>query len=297
MRKCTKHTGGKTKIMKFKDSKLYGCVTIIALSIIAIMGISSGIKNWRYTFGLEVQDLNEMVLSGDVPEKGDIVSLKADYVIDWYAELNERGPRGSRIITYHCMVLLDNNKVISMSVKRGKNYDKIEKLIEQSYDYYIGERTELPDPVYFEGSIRKIDSEIEEYYYTALYLAKADPNKDAYFVELDAEQSRILHLIFFIIGIAVAGVLVFLIIINATSNKKVEENNISSPIIPDNDPIFNKSFYNNNYEYGRVEEPINKDVENSSYEEQEYTSYDEDDELKEAAPSESKSKFSLKNIE
>lgn len=278
-----------------------GCVTIALLAIAGIVMLLSSIKNLKFIFSGEADDLNEIMASGETPEVGDVVGLKVRLVIDWYAELTERGTRGSRNITYHCMVMLDNGKVISLSVERGDNYDKIDRLIDESYDFFRGERTEPPTPVYMDGVIRKIDSEIKQYYYTGLALWKINPQQDAYILEVDTTQSRGIITIMFVFGVCItigAVVFVVLYILNEKDKAEARKAEANAPItVADNDPIFNKTFYDNRYLYGRTGDSDDESIANDNVEteaDSEVTESSAEEYEDVTGATEKKSKFSLK---
>lgn len=205
-----------------------------------------GVKNRDYIFGRDVQDVNEMIMADDIPDVGEVVSIKAKLILDWYAELTERGAKGSRKTTYHCMVLLDNNEVISLSVKLGDDYNKIEWLIEDSYDYLTGATDEMPDPVYFAGTVRKIDSQIIDYYSQGLEKWGLNFNRDAYNIEIDTTQSRWVYMFMLFFGVLIVGAMVVPFISGLIPHKKkaIKADDVANEQTATNDPIFNDAFYN-----------------------------------------------------
>ncbi len=116
----------------------------------------------------EPRDLNEMLASGETPEKGEYVTVGVDAVVDWYAETEHRIngiiPIGKE---QHCLVWLDDESFISMTVK-GKNIDKVNELVQETSQYLNGVSNTLPTKVVFSGKVSSIDSDVSEYYQDVL---------------------------------------------------------------------------------------------------------------------------------
>ena len=153
MAKNKKQNGGKGSVV--------GCV--IGMIFFFLLGAVMLIGESDYLFS-EPQDLNEMVMAGDTPQKGEYVTVGVDAVVDWYAETEHRIngiiPIGKE---QHCLVWLDDESFISMTVK-GKNMDKVDELIEETSDYLNGVSDTLPSKVVFSGRISAIDSDVSKYY-------------------------------------------------------------------------------------------------------------------------------------
>lgn len=57
---------------------------------------------------------------------------------------------------------------MSLTVKGNKNYEKIDDIINGTWNYLEGYQMFLPSPVKFEGTVSTINSEIDSYYTQAL---------------------------------------------------------------------------------------------------------------------------------
>lgn len=151
----------KNKKQNGSKKSVVGCV--IGMIISFLLGAVLLIGESDYLFS-EPQDLNEMVMAGDTPQKGEYVTVGVDAVVDWYAETEHRIngiiPIGKE---QHCLVWLDDESFISMTVK-GKNIDKVDELIDETADYLNGVSNVLPTKVVFSGKVSSIDSDVSKYY-------------------------------------------------------------------------------------------------------------------------------------
>ncbi len=194
-------------------------------------------------------DVNEAVLSGEEIKIGDNVSIEVQYIIDWYAELTQTGRRTGLNVTYHCLVMLDDGRIISMSVKQNSNeYRLVENLIDYTYDYIMGYSTIEPTPIKFTGKIRNIDSEISDYYKSSLSMLGYSSG-DYINLEIDTQQKRIYSVLMFVFSIIIFAITIlfaYFEIKNRKEKKAERMRELNSPINvtkPENDPIFNKAFY------------------------------------------------------
>lgn len=151
----------KNKKQNGSKGSVAGCV--IGMIIFFLLGAVLLIGESDYLFS-DPQDLNEMVMAGDTPQKGEYVTVGVDAVVDWYAETEHRIngiiPIGKE---QHCLVWLDDESFISMTVK-GKNIDKVDELIDETSDYLNGVSSVLPSKVVFSGRVSTIDSDVSKYY-------------------------------------------------------------------------------------------------------------------------------------
>lgn len=151
----------KNKKQNGSKGSVAGCV--IGMIFFFLIGAVLLIGESDYLFS-EPRDLNEMVMAGDSPQKGEYVTVGVDAVVDWYAETEHRIngiiPIGKE---QHCLVWLDDESFISMTVK-GKNMDKVDELIDETADYLNGVSSTLPSKVVFSGRVSTIDSDVSKYY-------------------------------------------------------------------------------------------------------------------------------------
>lgn len=204
------------------------------------------IPDFKYIFTGEANDINEMIAEGDEPQKGDKVSIEVQYVLDWYAELTETR-RGSSTVTYHCMAVLDNGEIISICVgKNSAEYTQIDNLIEQTYEYLLGERSIPPTPVTFTGTVRKIDSKISDYYKSGLNLYGYSTS-EAYMLNIDVTQTRMVSIIALFLDVLIIFIGAVFVIgeIAILKEKKTSREIEAMPVQPVEDPIFTPAFYDN----------------------------------------------------
>ncbi len=147
-----------------------GCIaTIILLSLISLLLVGFGIMNLiahgDYYFG-HAKDINDMTADGAQPQKGEYVQVGVDVCFDWYAETTHKVngiPTGKE---QHCVIMLENGDIMSLTVKGKKNYKKIDEVIDATWDYMYDEtgKKTLHAPVIFEGKITSVGSEVSKYY-------------------------------------------------------------------------------------------------------------------------------------
>lgn len=255
--------------MKSEKNSVFTLVIIFIFGIVLLVMTADEID---YIFTGKTTDVNEMIADGREPEVGDHVSIELDYVIDWYAELTQ-SRKGIKKVTYHAMGVLDDGRIISICVKKdSEEYDKIDDLIEETYDYLAGISNVPPTSVKLEGTVRKIDSEISSYYTTGLsYIGYT--SSDAISLDIDVTQKRIYVVLMFVFAIGMTVVPVILGL-KEYNEYKASKNRKMNNIVPEptNDPVFNKSFYdtysldNSNEKYvEETDDGIGQD-ENSSQE-------------------------------
>lgn len=219
-------------------------IVLIACGVIFVMCLG----DIKYILTGKADDVNDMISQGENLEVRDTVSIELEYVIDWYAELTEKGRRTGRKVTYHCLGVLDDGRLISISVKKdSKECKQIETLIEETYAYVSGETTIPPTPVKLSGTVRKIDSRISGYYHSSISMLGLTSD-DYINLEIDVTQKRIYHILLFALSIILMVVSVICIMAEIKSEKEKKEKRIrelNSPVIKsENDPIFNDQFYN-----------------------------------------------------
>ncbi len=196
--------------MKKKSS---GIFTLVLLYILSIFIIVTSIDDLKFIITGEANDINDMIETGEELEKGNHVSIKLEYAIDWYAETNKRTRRSSNH-SYHALGVLDDGRIVSIKVSvASKEYYKLDDLINETYDYLNGERTLPPTPVILTGGLLKLDPEVEQYFKLALnYMGYSQ--SDALYLEIDVNQKQIWSLLTFAFGVVVFVLGTMLIIVN-----------------------------------------------------------------------------------
>lgn len=138
--------------------------SLIGALLVAFVCVAAFSTELKYLFG-KATDINDMLEDGGSPEKGEYVSVGVDAVFDWYAEtqykINGIIPAGSK---QHCIMWLDDDSIISLTVKGKKNIEKIDKIIEGTQDCLYGTSDTLPSRIVFEGKVTDIGSEVKQYY-------------------------------------------------------------------------------------------------------------------------------------
>ena len=216
---CSGNTKGRKKRMKQKkQSVLGGVLTLVISVLIGVFLISS---EGDYMFG-EAKDFYEMLEDEGEPVKGEYVTLNVDAVVDWYAEtqhkINGIIPAGSE---QHCLVWLDNDAFISLTVKGKENIAKIDDLIDDTYAFLSYETDYLPSGVTFEGRLTNVGSEVSQYYNDVLRLWEIDTTEgmEIYYLTIDTTQTKgVLFIVLALVVVfALAGVVM---IVTAVKSKK-----------------------------------------------------------------------------
>lgn len=185
---------------------LQSVVSLIAALLIALILFAAFSDDLKYLFG-KAENMNTVLAEGG-PEKGQYVSVGVDAVVDWYAEttykINGIIPAGSK---WHCLIWLDDDSFISLSVKGKKNKDIINKLINDTEKYMNYQADELPAPVVFEGKVTSIGSEVDKYYNDALRREQLY-DREVHYLTIDTSYSKTSIIIYGIIFLAIIGGLI-----------------------------------------------------------------------------------------
>lgn len=211
------------KQKKQKNNKGSIGASIFGMVLFLLLGVLLFITDAEYLFS-EPRDLNEMLAAGETPEKGEYVTVGVDAVVDWYAEtehkINGIIPIGKE---QHCLVWLDDESFISMTVK-GKNIDKVNKIVLETSYFLNGVSDALPTKVVFSGKISTIGSEVSEYYDEVLdaYGIYASDGLVIRYVTIDTTSTKLTS--WLLIGVCLLIAVVFLItLVVAVKNKKKEK--------------------------------------------------------------------------
>ena len=241
-------------------------VSLIAAILIALLLFAAFSDDIKYLFG-KAENMNEALAEGE-PEKGEYVSVGVDALVDWYAEttykINGVIPAGSK---WHCLIWLDDDSFISLTIKGKKNKDIINGLINDTEKYLNYETEELPSPVVFEGKVTSIGTEVDEYYDDAIRYYGIT-GSEVHYLTIDTTYSKTSIIIYGIIFLAIIGMFIGLFIggIKGAKRLKAAQNLAASSSQNYNqqgfngnqtyntygaDPNYNAQNYNTQYDNGQ----------------------------------------------
>ena len=91
----------------------------------------------------------------------------------------------------HYIVWLDNNAALSITVKNKKTINKLNSIIDDTWDYLDGVSDTLPSSITIEGQVNTMDSELKGYYDDYLEdMGFADSGFPIYYVTVDNTDTR-----------------------------------------------------------------------------------------------------------
>ena len=181
---------------------------VLAGIFLAVAGIWVAI-HWNYMILGKTTQLNNEIMMGNAPQKGDYATLNVKLVLGNYAETKHRINGIIPIGTdqHYAIVLFDEDAlyVISATVKNKNDIDRLEKMVNDSWALLTGESDQWPsDTVELTGKITTMDSQILGFYKQQLSQAGVTTEyfKQIYELTLDATESRLskfLYLGFFLL--------------------------------------------------------------------------------------------------
>lgn len=187
------------------------------------------------------KDINDVIAEEGTPEKGQYVTIGVDAVVDWYAEteykINGVIPAGTK---RHCIVWVNDTTFISMTVKGDKNYDLIDDIIDETWDYLDGTTYALPTPKEFTGKITSISSDVSSYYSQgcSAYGIYSSDGLTILQVDIDTTNGKGMGYTLLLIAVALfVGSIIFMIK-DIKHNKKIDAMPAVSYSAPSNDPVF-----------------------------------------------------------
>ncbi|MBQ9278141.1 MAG: hypothetical protein IJ224_05850 [Lachnospiraceae bacterium] len=216
-----------------KKSKGNCIATIILFGFFSLLLVGFGIINLinhgDYYFG-HAQDISDMTADGTSPQKGEYVQVGVDVCFDWYAETTHKVngiPTGKE---QHCIIMLENGDIMSLTVKGKKNYAKIDEVIDATWDYMYDETgmKSLHTPVIFEGKITSVGSEVSKYYRD--YMSDLSDGfynawgyrPNYYELTIDTTDNKLSTLGYYIGGALIAALFVFVIVSNIKTLKALK---------------------------------------------------------------------------
>ena len=199
---------------------------VLAGIFLAVAGIWVAV-HWNYMILGKTTQLNNEIMNGNAPQKGDYATLNVKLVLGNYAETKHRINGIIPIGTdqHYAIVLFDEEAlyVISATVKNKKDIESLESMVDASWALLTGESDQWPTgTVELTGKITTMDSQILGYYKQQLSQAGVTTEyfKQIYELTLDATESRLskfLYLGFFLL-------LAILCILGALGSRKQMKN-------------------------------------------------------------------------
>ena len=300
-----------------KNNMIFTTGVLFAFFLIAL--IIFGKHIFSYAFSGKTKDANQIIASGEELKKGDVVTLKIYYLTSAYAE--SKGNFKTKQSAYHYIAWLEDGSLISISAHDYDTIQKFNNFSNEIYNYSFGKTNTAPAPITITGELHKIDSKIKQFYNEQVDAAKYtfNPNtmnmeKDeskfskVYDLEIDTNYSRtaMTFLSIVIIALTILSGVAFiytLLFYDKASNNPTEQhvsgayNNTTSNNI-ENDPIFNKSFYNTYNSKKSENTIIEKDNNSESYFKSDNSDDSIDNDYKtDNEPKSTGSKFKLKDID
>ncbi len=194
-----------------------------------------------------------------------------DAALDWYAETKHYTngiPTGK---DKHCVIWLSDYEFISLTVKGKKNIEKLDKIIDETWEYLNYETDELPSKVTFKGELTTMDSEISDYFYDyAQWQGLTSENGyTVYYMTIDATTTQAGGILWILGAALIEGLIIFALIKTIKDNKeeKLAEAarlaNANSTYTPsgmgeDYDRMM-QGFNNDLYKPSEYEQNLNKD--------------------------------------
>ncbi len=301
---------------KYNESK-----SILLMGFLFVFGIillSFTSKNASYTFSGKAKDGNAIVASGGEFKKSDIITIDIDFLTPAYAE-SKGANRFGLTHSYYYIAWLDDGSLITISAKDANKIQELNKFSSEVYDYVMGKTSVAPKPITVTGELHKLDSEVAEYFKKEVEIAKYSLNPNTmsmevdnskftkiYDLEIDTSYSRTLMAIFTIFAIVLtfaSGAGLLYIIIGSKSKSSTSSASAYSDTyetrtsaMSDNDPIFNRSFYNTYANKGSVNNTSEKTKDSEPDYEPGSLNYDSDNDSEETdEPISTGSKFKLKD--
>ena len=208
-------------------------LSIVLLGLITLVLIVFGVLNLLvhadYYFGTP-KAIEDMVADGGQPQKGEYVQVGVDVCFDWYAETTHKVngiPTGKE---KHCIIMLENGDIMSLTVKGKKKYKVIDEIIDDTRNYMYDEtgNSTLHTPVIFEGKITNVGSEVSKYYRE--YMSElSDGFNDAwgyrpnyYELTIDTTDNKVSTLFWYIGGALLVALFIFGIVACKKSLKAIK---------------------------------------------------------------------------
>lgn len=262
-----------------------GQVIVLAMCMLLmfVMAFVMFVGDSDYLLGEEARDVMDYADDGVAPPKGIHIKVNVDACLGNYAEtqhkINGIIPAGKE---EHYIVWLDNNAALSITVKNKKTINKLNSIIDDTWDYLDGVSDTLPSSITIEGQVSTMDSELEGYYDDYLEdMGFADSGFPIYYVTVDNTDTRatgwLIVGVLLVIGI---GCLIGMIsIIKAIKREKAAAENVQNTYAGNmgnnanvfgNNSAYNNGAYGDNSAYNNGAYDYNSTYNNNPYADSQY---------------------------
>lgn len=262
-----------------------GQVIVLAMCMLLmfVMAFVMFVGDSDYLLGKEARDVMDYADDGVAPPKGIHIKVNVDACLGNYAEtqhkINGIIPAGKE---EHYIVWLDNNAALSITVKNKKTINKLNSIIDDTWDYLDGVSDTLPSSITIEGQVSTMDSELEGYYDDYLEdMGFADSGFPIYYVTVDNTDTRatgwLIVGVLLVIGI---GCLIGMIsIIKAIKREKAAAENVQNTYAGNmgnnanvfgNNSAYNNGAYGDNSAYNNGAYDYNSTYNNNPYADSQY---------------------------
>lgn len=249
-----------------------GQVIILAMCMLLmlVMAFVMFVGDSDYLLGKEARDVMDYADDGVAPPKGVHIKVNVDACLGNYAEtqhkINGVIPAGKE---EHYIVWLDNNAALSITVKSKKTINKLNSIIDDTWDYLDGVSDTLPSSITIEGQVKTMDSELKGYYEDYLEeMGFTDSGFPIYYVTVDNTDTRATGwLIVGVLLVAGIGCLIGMIsIIKAIKREKAAAEAVQNTYADNNANVFgNINNYGANGAYNNAQYNNGAYGNNSSY--------------------------------
>lgn len=171
------------------------------------------------------KSLDEMIENYGSPINGEYVTVDVDAAIDWYAETQYKIfhgiiPAGKK---RHAIIWLKNDAMMGITVKGKKNIEKIDAIIDGTWQWCLGESGSLPTAVSVEGKLTYIGMKQSEYYSNEKEYVKDSLGEYKFYeLEIDTTDNKY-SIILQCILLVVFGIVV-IVASKLFANNTIEEN-------------------------------------------------------------------------
>ena len=262
-----------------------GQVIVLAMCMLLmfVMAFVMFVGDSDYLLGKEARDVMDYADDGVAPPKGIHIKVNVDACLGNYAEtqhkINGIIPAGKE---EHYIVWLDNDAALSITVKNKKTINKLNSIIDDTWDYLDGVSDTLPSSITIEGQVSTMDSELEGYYDDYLEeMGFTDSGFPIYYVTVDNTDTRatgwIIVGVLLVIGI---GCLIGMIsIIKAIKREKAAAENVQNTYAGNmgnnanvfgNNSAYNNGAYGDNSAYNNGAYDYNSTYNNNPYADSQY---------------------------
>lgn len=262
-----------------------GQVIVLAMCMLLmfVMAFVMFVGDSDYLLGKEARDVMDYADDGVAPPKGVHIKVNVDACLGNYAEtqhkINGIIPAGKE---EHYIVWLDNDAALSITVKNKKTINKLNSIIDDTWDYLDGVSDTLPSSITIEGQVSTMDSELEGYYDDYLEeMGFADSGFPIYYVTVDNTDTRatgwLIVGVLLVIGI---GCLIGMIsIIKAIKREKAAAENVQNTYAGNmgnnanvfgNNSAYNNGAYGDNSAYNNGAYDYNSTYNNNPYADSQY---------------------------